>query len=97
MRMLTFPVLEGKVAIVIGAATEMGLAAAKWFAEAGAKVVVADMNEEKGRAAAAEIGAAGGSGEGESMVGFGYIFVHEGDAAACGCAVYEPLRSGNKY
>lgn len=58
---MTFPVLEGKVAIVTGAAMGMGLATAKLFAEAGAKVVVADMNEEKGRAAVEEIEAAGGT------------------------------------
>ncbi|MDO3409417.1 SDR family NAD(P)-dependent oxidoreductase [Saccharibacillus sp. CPCC 101409] len=58
---MTFPVLEGKVAIVTGAAMGMGLATAKLFAEAGAKVVAADMNEEKGRAAVAEIEAAGGT------------------------------------
>ena len=57
---MTFPVLEGKVAIVTGAAMGMGLATAKLFAEAKAKVVVADFNEEKGKAAVAEIEANGG-------------------------------------
>ena len=47
---MTFPVLEGKVAIVTGAAMGMGEATAKLFAEAKAKVVVADLNEDKGRA-----------------------------------------------
>lgn len=47
---MTFPVLEGKVAIVTGAAMGMGEATAKLFAEAKAKVVIADFNEEKGRA-----------------------------------------------
>jgi len=58
---MTFPVLEGKVAIITGAAMGMGLATAKLFAEAKAKVVVADFNEEKGQAAVAEIEAAGGT------------------------------------
>lgn len=58
---MTFPVLDGKVAIVTGAAMGMGLATAKLFAEAKAKVVVADFNEEKGQAAVAEIEAAGGT------------------------------------
>ncbi|WP_281175133.1 SDR family NAD(P)-dependent oxidoreductase [Domibacillus robiginosus] len=38
----------------------MGLATAKLFAEAKAKVVIADFNEEKGKAAASEIEADGG-------------------------------------
>jgi NAD(P)-dependent dehydrogenase (short-subunit alcohol dehydrogenase family) len=58
---MTFPVLEGKVAIVTGAAMGMGLATAKLFAEAKAEVVVADFNEEKGKAAVEEIEAAGGT------------------------------------
>ncbi|MFP7170294.1 SDR family NAD(P)-dependent oxidoreductase [Terribacillus halophilus] len=58
---MTYPVLEGKVAIVTGAAMGMGLATAKLFAEAKAKVVVADFNEEKGRAAVEEMEAAGGT------------------------------------
>lgn len=58
---MTFPVLEGKVAIVTGAAMGMGLATAKLFAEAKAKVVVADLNEEKGNAAVAEIEEKGGT------------------------------------
>ncbi|WP_433959382.1 SDR family NAD(P)-dependent oxidoreductase [Cytobacillus horneckiae] len=57
---MTFPVLEGKVAIITGAAMGMGEATAKLFAEAKAKVVVADFNEEKGKAVTEEINAAGG-------------------------------------
>ena len=57
---MTFPVLEGKVAIVTGAAMGMGEATAKLFAEAKAKVVIADFNEEKGRHVTDEINAAGG-------------------------------------
>ncbi|WP_016701500.1 SDR family NAD(P)-dependent oxidoreductase [Actinoalloteichus spitiensis] len=58
---MTFPILEGKVAIVTGAAMGMGEATATLFAEAGARVVVADLNEERGRAVAADIESAGGS------------------------------------
>lgn len=58
---MTFPVLDGKVAIVTGAAMGMGLATAKLFAEVKAKVVVADFNEEKGQEAVSEIEAAGGT------------------------------------
>jgi len=57
---MTYPVLEGKVAIVTGAAMGMGQATAVLFAEAGAKVVVADFNEEKGAETVAAIEAAGG-------------------------------------
>ncbi|HZG73519.1 MAG TPA: SDR family NAD(P)-dependent oxidoreductase, partial [Chondromyces sp.] len=57
---MTFPVLEGKVAIVTGAAMGMGEATAKLFAEAKAKVVIADFNEEKGRAVTEEINSSGG-------------------------------------
>lgn len=46
---MTYPVLENKVAIITGAAMGMGEATAKLFADAKAKVVVADMNEEKGK------------------------------------------------
>jgi NAD(P)-dependent dehydrogenase (short-subunit alcohol dehydrogenase family) len=50
---------EGKVALVTGAASGLGLAAAKAFAEAGASVVLADWHEEEVQAAAREIGAKG--------------------------------------
>ena len=57
---MTFPVLEGKVAIVTGAAMGMGKETAVLFAEAKAKVVIADFNEEKGKEVVEEIKAAGG-------------------------------------
>ncbi|MHA6253357.1 SDR family NAD(P)-dependent oxidoreductase [Oceanobacillus sp. CAU 1775] len=57
---MTFPVLEGKVAIVTGAAMGMGKSTAELFAEAKAKVVVADFNEEKGQETVDTIKAAGG-------------------------------------
>src|ERR1700723_1100682 len=43
---------ENKVALVTGAASGLGLATAKAFAEAGASVVLADWNEEEVQAAA---------------------------------------------
>ena len=57
---MVFPVLQDKVTIVTGAAMGMGEATARLFAQAGAKVVVADFNEEQGRAVAADIVAQGG-------------------------------------
>jgi NAD(P)-dependent dehydrogenase (short-subunit alcohol dehydrogenase family) len=43
---------ENQVALVTGAASGLGLATAKAFAEAGASVVLADWNEQAARAAA---------------------------------------------
>ena len=50
---------EGKVALVTGAASGMGLATAKVFAEAGAAVVLADFKEEAVKAEAQKLAAAG--------------------------------------
>ncbi len=41
--------LDGKVAIVTGSAMGMGATTAELFAKEGAKVIIADFNEEKGR------------------------------------------------
>ncbi len=48
--------LEGRVAVITGAASGLGLATAKRFASEGAHVVVVDMNEVAGIAAAKEVG-----------------------------------------
>ncbi len=50
---------EGKVALVTGAASGIGLATAKAFAESGASVALADWNEDAARAAADELTAQG--------------------------------------
>lgn len=47
--------VEGKVAIVTGGASGLGLASARRLAQEGAQVVIADINEEQGRVVAAEI------------------------------------------
>ena len=46
---------NGKIAVVTGAASGIGQATAEALAEAGASVIVADINQEKGEAAAAAI------------------------------------------
>ena len=50
---------DGKVALVTGAGSGMGLATAKAFAEAGASVVLADSHEEAVRATAEQLIASG--------------------------------------
>src|SRR5437879_6078186 len=50
---------ENRVALVTGAASGMGLATARAFAEAGAAVTLADINEEAARSAAEVLVAAG--------------------------------------
>ncbi len=47
--------MENKVAIVTGAASGIGYAVAKRFVQEGAKVVIADVNDERGEAAEAEL------------------------------------------
>ena len=53
--------LEGKVAIVTGAAMGMGEATARVFAAAGANVLVSDVNEELGQATVERIERDGGT------------------------------------
>src|SRR3546814_2308848 len=48
--------LEGRLAIITGAGDGIGAGVARGFAAEGAVVVVAELNEEKGRAVAAEVG-----------------------------------------
>lgn len=54
-------ILEGKTAIITGAAMGMGEATAWLFAEAGANVVVADFNDEQGQKVADEVAAGTGA------------------------------------
>src|SRR6478735_10174032 len=55
--------LEGKVAIISGAASGMGAATARRFGREGARVVVADMLEAEGRQVASDITRANGTAE----------------------------------
>jgi 3-hydroxybutyrate dehydrogenase len=50
--------LSGKVALVTGAASGIGLAIARDFAEHGVRVTLADIDSERGQAAASELGGA---------------------------------------
>ena len=55
--------LEGRVAVITGAASGIGLATARLFAREGATLLLGDVEEEGGRRAAEEIEAAGGRAE----------------------------------
>ncbi|WP_441248453.1 3-oxoacyl-ACP reductase [Kitasatospora sp. McL0602] len=48
--------LEGRVAVITGAGSGIGLATARRFAAEGAKVVCVDLDEASGKAAALEVG-----------------------------------------
>src|SRR5216110_2798261 len=59
--------LQGKVAIVTGAASGIGKVIAQRFAREGAKVVIADLNLDQANATAAEIQSSGGEARGIAM------------------------------
>ncbi|TIU91517.1 MAG: SDR family NAD(P)-dependent oxidoreductase, partial [Mesorhizobium sp.] len=50
--------IQGKVAVIVGAARGIGRGIAQRFAEEGASLVLADSEAEAGRASADELGAA---------------------------------------
>jgi NAD(P)-dependent dehydrogenase (short-subunit alcohol dehydrogenase family) len=52
--------LDGKVAVITGAASGMGRATALRFAREGAAIVVADLNSQAGEATVAEVAGTGG-------------------------------------
>ena len=51
--------LQGKIAVITGAGRGIGFASARLFAREGAKVVIAEINAERGRQAEAELRATG--------------------------------------
>jgi NAD(P)-dependent dehydrogenase (short-subunit alcohol dehydrogenase family) len=55
------PLLEGKVALITGGASGLGLATARLFASEGARVVVVDRSDDAGAAAVEELRADGGT------------------------------------
>ena len=59
--------LKGKIALVTGAASGIGKEIAIVYAQAGAKVVIADLNQDGADAAAADIEAKGGEAMGVAM------------------------------
>jgi len=73
--------LEGKVAVITGAASGIGLATATRVSEEGATVVVADLNDDAGAKVAAEIGGS-------------FVPLDVGDPAAWQAVVDEAERRG---
>jgi 3-hydroxybutyrate dehydrogenase len=59
--------LDGKVALITGAASGIGKAIAELYAKHGASVAIADLNQQAADAVAAQINAAGGKAIGVAM------------------------------
>ena len=77
--------LEGSSSIVTGGASGIGEACARQLADLGSTVVVADLNEERGRQVAEEIGG--------QFVKCDVSSVEDADAAVAAAAALGPLRA----
>ena len=77
--------LEGSSSIVTGGASGIGEACARQLAELGSKVVVADLNEERGTKVADEIGG--------KFVKCDVSSIEDADAAIAAAAEMGPLRA----
>ena len=77
--------LEGSSSIVTGGASGIGEASARQLTEAGARVVIADLNEEKGEALAKELGGL--------FVKCDVSSIEDADAAVAAASEMGPLRS----
>jgi NAD(P)-dependent dehydrogenase (short-subunit alcohol dehydrogenase family) len=71
--------LDGKVALITGGASGMGMVASKLFAAEGASVVLTDVADEPGEAVAAEIRGSGGNAA--------YVHADVSDEADCAAMV----------
>jgi NAD(P)-dependent dehydrogenase (short-subunit alcohol dehydrogenase family) len=91
--------MQGRVALVTGGASGLGLAAARALREAGATIVIADLDAEGGARAAAELGDGGfvatdvsDPGANQAMVkyavdrygGLDYVYLNAGVSTGCG-------------
>jgi 3-hydroxybutyrate dehydrogenase len=79
--MAEYPELAGKVALVTGAASGIGLAIAQAFSEHGVQVVLSDVDSEGGQAAA------------NRLSGAVFLAADLGDPSACRALVQETLSS----
>ncbi|EIL96978.1 3-hydroxybutyrate dehydrogenase [Rhodanobacter thiooxydans] len=70
--------LNGKVALVTGAASGLGKAIAELYAQHGASVAIADINQQAADSVAAQINAAGGKALGVAMDVTSEVAVNEG-------------------
>ncbi|WVZ85210.1 hypothetical protein U9M48_032160 [Paspalum notatum var. saurae] len=101
--------LEGKVAVITGGASGIGESTARLFVEHGARVVVADIQDEAGARICAELGADNASyvhcdvtSEDDvaatvdhAVATFGALDIMFNNAAVCGAACYS-IREGGK-